>query len=120
MVARKLFFTHLISRVIKNLVFLCIVIIRYEGTVWDDLAHGKGVYEAEQGLVRFDIFGYIVYLYLHTLLMQCMYNLYYRYEGEWLQNNPEGHGVLEVDIPTYEPVPGSEYVYHPNYVLMFD
>ncbi|KAJ0854828.1 hypothetical protein HanRHA438_Chr14g0666851 [Helianthus annuus] len=54
----------------------------YEGTVWDDLAHGKGVYEAEQGLVR--------------------------YEGEWLQNNPEGHGVLEVDIPTYEPVPGSE------------
>ncbi|KVI09289.1 MORN motif-containing protein, partial [Cynara cardunculus var. scolymus] len=30
------------------------------------------------------------------------------YEGEWLQNNPEGHGVLEVDIPTYEPVPGSE------------
>ncbi|KAI3793808.1 hypothetical protein L1987_36430 [Smallanthus sonchifolius] len=54
----------------------------YEGTVWDDLAHGKGVYEAEQGLVR--------------------------YEGEWLQNNPEGHGVLEVDIPTDEPVPGSE------------
>nr|XP_043631962.1 protein TIC 100 [Erigeron canadensis] len=54
----------------------------YEGTVWDDLAHGKGVYEAEQGLVR--------------------------YEGEWLQNNPEGHGVLEVDIPTYEPIPGSE------------
>ncbi|KAK1409979.1 hypothetical protein QVD17_36510 [Tagetes erecta] len=54
----------------------------YEGTVWDDLAHGKGVYEAEQGLVR--------------------------YEGEWLQNNPEGHGVLEVDIPIGEPVPGSE------------
>lgn len=25
---------------------------RYEGTVWDDLAHGKGVYVAEQGLVR--------------------------------------------------------------------
>ncbi|KAI3520589.1 hypothetical protein L1887_10039 [Cichorium endivia] len=54
----------------------------YEGTIWDDLAHGKGVFEGEQGLVR--------------------------YEGEWLQNNPEGHGVLEVDIPTYEPIPGSE------------
>ncbi|MBA0604858.1 hypothetical protein Godav_017492, partial [Gossypium davidsonii] len=24
--------------------------LRYEGTVWDDLAHGKGVYVAEQGL----------------------------------------------------------------------
>ncbi|KAI3690838.1 hypothetical protein L2E82_49049 [Cichorium intybus] len=24
----------------------------YEGIIWDDLAHGKGVYEAEQGLVR--------------------------------------------------------------------
>ncbi|MCD7470318.1 hypothetical protein HAX54_010052 [Datura stramonium] len=46
----------------------------YEGTVWDDLAHGKGVYVAEQGLVR--------------------------YEGEWLQNNMEGHGVVEVEIPT--------------------
>ncbi|KAH9660129.1 protein TIC100 [Citrus sinensis] len=54
----------------------------YEGTVWDDLAHGKGVYIAEQGLVR--------------------------YEGEWLQNNMEGHGVVEVDIPDIEPVPGSK------------
>ncbi|KAL5709603.1 hypothetical protein ACHQM5_020270 [Ranunculus cassubicifolius] len=54
----------------------------YEGTVWDDLAHGKGVYVAEQGLVR--------------------------YEGEWLQNNMEGHGVVEVDIPDVEPVPGSK------------
>ncbi|XP_022140428.1 protein TIC 100 [Momordica charantia] len=54
----------------------------YEGTVWDDLAHGKGVYVAELGLVR--------------------------YEGEWLQNNMEGHGVVEVDIPDIEPVPGSE------------
>ncbi|EYU36976.1 hypothetical protein ABFS82_04G205300 [Erythranthe guttata] len=54
----------------------------YEGTVWDDLAHGKGVYVAEQGLVR--------------------------YEGEWLQNNMEGHGVIEVDIPTPEPIPGSK------------
>ncbi|XP_011088840.1 protein TIC 100 [Sesamum indicum] len=54
----------------------------YEGTVWDDLAHGKGVYVAEQGLVR--------------------------YEGEWLQNNMEGHGVVEVEIPTMEPIPGSK------------
>lgn len=54
----------------------------YEGTVWDDLAHGKGVYVAEQGLVR--------------------------YEGEWLQNNMEGHGVVEVEIPDIEPVPGSK------------
>ncbi|KAL2511138.1 hypothetical protein Adt_16738 [Abeliophyllum distichum] len=53
----------------------------YEGTVWDDLAHGKGVYVAERGLVR--------------------------YEGEWLQNNMEGHGVVEVEIPNIEPVPGS-------------
>ncbi|KAL9247396.1 hypothetical protein vseg_020832 [Gypsophila vaccaria] len=54
----------------------------YEGTVWDDLAHGKGVYVAEQGLLR--------------------------YEGEWLQNNMEGHGVVEVDIPDIEPIPGSK------------
>ncbi|KAJ8568443.1 hypothetical protein K7X08_027976 [Anisodus acutangulus] len=54
----------------------------YEGTVWDDLAHGKGVYVAEQGLVR--------------------------YEGEWLQNNMEGHGVVEVEIPHIEPIPGSQ------------
>ncbi|KAI3916619.1 hypothetical protein MKW98_026361 [Papaver atlanticum] len=54
----------------------------YEGTVWDDLAHGKGVYVAQKGLVR--------------------------YEGEWLQNNMEGHGVVEVDIPDIEPVPGSK------------
>ncbi|XP_068663974.1 protein TIC 100-like [Aristolochia californica] len=54
----------------------------YEGTVWDDLAHGKGVYIAESGLVR--------------------------YEGEWLQNNMEGHGVVEVDIPGREPIPGSK------------
>ncbi|KAG8362942.1 hypothetical protein BUALT_BualtUnG0021000 [Buddleja alternifolia] len=54
----------------------------YEGTVWDDLAHGKGVYVAEQGLVR--------------------------YEGEWLQNNMEGHGVVEVDVPNIEPIPGSK------------
>ncbi|CAL9166504.1 unnamed protein product [Musa hybrid cultivar] len=54
----------------------------YEGTVWDDLAHGKGVYVAESGLVR--------------------------YEGEWLQNQMEGHGVVEVDIPGVEPIPGSK------------
>ncbi|KAG6383643.1 hypothetical protein SASPL_156596 [Salvia splendens] len=54
----------------------------YEGTVWDDMAHGKGVYTAEQGLVR--------------------------YEGEWLQNQMEGHGVVEVEIPHMEPIPGSK------------
>ncbi|KAL0369569.1 UNVERIFIED_CONTAM: hypothetical protein Sangu_0275000 [Sesamum angustifolium] len=30
------------------------------------------------------------------------------YEGEWLQNNMEGHGVVEVEIPTMEPIPGSK------------
>ncbi|KAK8933862.1 hypothetical protein KSP39_PZI016025 [Platanthera zijinensis] len=54
----------------------------YEGTVWDDCAHGKGVYVTEQRLVR--------------------------YEGEWLRNEMEGHGVVEVDIPDVQPVPGSE------------
>ncbi|CAD5332389.1 unnamed protein product [Arabidopsis thaliana] len=54
----------------------------YEGTVWDDLAQGKGVYIAENGLVR--------------------------YEGEWLQNDMEGHGVIDVDIPDIEPIPGSK------------
>eukprot|EP00268_Persea_americana_P017249 TRINITY_DN18298_c0_g1_i2.p1 TRINITY_DN18298_c0_g1~~TRINITY_DN18298_c0_g1_i2.p1 ORF type:complete len:895 (+),score=213.76 TRINITY_DN18298_c0_g1_i2:189-2687(+) len=54
----------------------------YEGTVWDDLAHGKGVYVSDEGLVR--------------------------YEGEWLQNNMEGHGVVEVDVPDVEPIPGSK------------
>ncbi|PSS03154.1 Protein TIC like [Actinidia chinensis var. chinensis] len=54
----------------------------YDGTVWDDVAHGKGVYVAEQGLVG--------------------------YEGEWLPNNMEGYGVVEVDIPGIEPVPGLE------------
>lgn len=33
---------------------------------------------------------------------------FYRYEGEWLQNNMEGHGVVEVDIPDIEPIPGSK------------
>ncbi|KAK4255203.1 hypothetical protein QN277_008228 [Acacia crassicarpa] len=54
----------------------------YEGTVWDDNAHGKGVYVSPEGLVR--------------------------YEGEWLQNDMEGHGVIEVDIPDIEPAPGSK------------
>ncbi|PIN10893.1 hypothetical protein CDL12_16517 [Handroanthus impetiginosus] len=54
----------------------------YEGTVWDDLAHGKGVFVAEHGLVR--------------------------YEGEWVRNDFEGHGVIEVEIPTIEPIPGSK------------
>ncbi|KAL2937608.1 hypothetical protein RDABS01_021057 [Bienertia sinuspersici] len=30
------------------------------------------------------------------------------YEGEWLQNNMEGHGVVEVEIPDVEPIPGSK------------
>ncbi|XP_073140794.1 protein TIC 100-like [Henckelia pumila] len=54
----------------------------YEGTVWDDLAHGKGVLVAQQGLVR--------------------------YEGEWLRNTMEGHGVAEVEIPNMQPIPGSK------------
>ncbi|KAL5081870.1 hypothetical protein RYX36_010291 [Vicia faba] len=54
----------------------------YEGTVWDDVAQGKGVYSTQDGLVR--------------------------YEGEWVRNDPEGHGVVEVDIPVIEPVPGSK------------
>jgi hypothetical protein len=58
------------------------VLCSYEGTVFDDLAHGKGVYV--------------------TPLELC------RYEGEWFQNMMEGHGVLEVDIPVTEPPPGSE------------
>ncbi|KAL3682761.1 hypothetical protein R1sor_000783 [Riccia sorocarpa] len=54
----------------------------YEGTVWDDLAHGRGVYT--------------------TALELC------KYEGEWFQNQMEGHGVMEVDIPEVEPHPDSE------------
>ncbi|KAL2644497.1 hypothetical protein R1flu_012084 [Riccia fluitans] len=54
----------------------------YEGTTWDDLAHGRGVYT--------------------TALELC------KYEGEWFQNMMEGHGVLEVDIPEIEPHPDSE------------
>lgn len=42
------------------------------------------------------------------LIFQCV--LFYRYEGEWLQNDMEGHGVAEVDIPDIEPAPGSKYV----------
>lgn len=54
----------------------------YEGTVWDDLAHGKGVYTT-----AFDL---------------C------RYEGDWFQNMMQGHGVIEVDLPVDEPIPDSE------------
>ncbi|KAG2371481.1 Protein TIC 100 [Vigna angularis] len=56
--------------------------ILYEGTVWDDYAHGKGVYISDDRLIR--------------------------YEGEWFQNDVEGHGVLELDIPVIEPAPGSK------------
>ncbi|KAH9616066.1 hypothetical protein KSS87_009422 [Heliosperma pusillum] len=79
-------FLHMCLYIRSSIYFLLpfshINLIRYEGTVWDELAHGKGVYVAEQGLVR--------------------------YEGEWLQNNREGHGVAEVDIPDIEPIPGSK------------
>ncbi|XP_024394868.1 protein TIC 100 [Physcomitrium patens] len=54
----------------------------YEGTVWDDLAHGKGVYTTPMELCK--------------------------YEGEWFQNLMQGHGVIEVDIPVANPPPGSE------------
>ncbi|GAU35022.1 hypothetical protein TSUD_103450 [Trifolium subterraneum] len=53
-----------------------------DGTVWDDVAQGRGVYSNEDGLVR--------------------------YEGEWHRNDPEGHGVVEVEIPVTEPVSGSK------------
>lgn len=39
----------------------------------------------------------------------------FRYEGEWLQNNMEGHGVVEVEIPDIEPVPGSKYATNPYF-----
>lgn len=55
----------------------------YEGTVWDDLAHGKGVYITPMELCR--------------------------YEGEWFQNTMQGHGVLEVHIPDKEPIPDTEH-----------
>lgn len=55
----------------------------YEGTVWDDLAQGKGVYTTPRELCR--------------------------YEGEWFQNTMQGHGVLEVHIPDKEPMPDSEH-----------
>lgn len=44
--------------------------------------------------------------------------IYKRYEGEWLQNNMDGHGVVEVDIPRIEPVPGSKYVNGPPCMLL--
>ncbi|KAG0480705.1 hypothetical protein HPP92_011563 [Vanilla planifolia] len=68
-------------RVIYATFIVRLKLLRYEGTVWDDSAHGKGVYVAEKGLVR--------------------------YEGEWLHNEMEGHGVMEADIPDVQPVPGS-------------
>lgn len=55
----------------------------YEGTVWDDLAQGKGVFTTPMELCR--------------------------YEGEWVQNTMQGHGVLEVHIPDKEPMPDSEH-----------
>ncbi|RDX60764.1 Protein TIC 100, partial [Mucuna pruriens] len=60
----------------------------YEGTIWDDYAHGKGVYVSDDALVSVLCFD--------------------RYEGEWFQNDVEGHGVVEVNIPVIEPAPGSK------------
>ncbi|GJP51767.1 hypothetical protein CLOM_g10910 [Closterium sp. NIES-68] len=54
----------------------------YEGTVWNDMAQGKGVYT--------------------TPLELC------KYEGEWVQNMMQGHGVLSVDVPARLPPPDSE------------
>ncbi|MCO5609935.1 hypothetical protein L7F22_064170 [Adiantum nelumboides] len=54
----------------------------YEGTVWDDLAHGKGVYTTALDIIR--------------------------YEGDWFQNMMQGHGVIEADIPVEEPIPDTE------------
>ncbi|CAI5513349.1 unnamed protein product [Closterium sp. Naga37s-1] len=54
----------------------------YEGTVWNDMAQGKGVYT--------------------TPLELC------KYEGEWVQNMMQGHGVVSVDVPARLPPPDSE------------
>ncbi|KAK9123981.1 hypothetical protein Sjap_013583 [Stephania japonica] len=76
----------------------------YEGTVWDDLAHGKGVYVAEHGLVSFKLDK----KFANTIYIEWLHNYEQKYEGEWLQNNMEGHGVVEVEIPSREPLPGSK------------
>ncbi|KAH7292956.1 hypothetical protein KP509_28G005300 [Ceratopteris richardii] len=51
----------------------------YEGTVWDDLAHGKGVYTTAMDLIK--------------------------YEGDWFQNMMQGHGVIEAHTLVDEPLP---------------
>jgi len=43
-------------------------------------------------------------------LIFCNVLSFHRYEGEWFQNDIEGHGVLDLDIPVIEPAPGSKYV----------
>jgi hypothetical protein len=60
---------------------------------------------------------FIISLYVSTScnsffvmdISQC--NVFHRYEGEWHRNDPEGHGVVEVEIPVIEPAPGSAYVF---------
>lgn len=49
-----------IARLLDNAGFVCCLLMlcdvncfRYEGTVWDDVAQGKGVYATQDGLVRF-------------------------------------------------------------------
>eukprot|EP00271_Cylindrocystis_brebissonii_P023017 TRINITY_DN91_c0_g1_i2.p1 TRINITY_DN91_c0_g1~~TRINITY_DN91_c0_g1_i2.p1 ORF type:complete len:1099 (+),score=321.61 TRINITY_DN91_c0_g1_i2:88-3384(+) len=54
----------------------------YEGTVFNDLAQGKGVYTTGHGLCS--------------------------YEGEWAQNMMQGHGVASVIIPKRVAAPDSE------------
>lgn len=55
-------------------------------------------------------FALVGCLYLTNKFCSSFVFFEYRYEGEWLQNNMEGHGVVEVEIPGIEPVPGSKYV----------
>lgn len=58
---------------------------------------------------------FIISLYVSTscnsFLARIFHNVFFshRYEGEWVRNDPEGHGVVEVEIPAIEPVPGSKY-----------
>ena len=61
-----------------------------------------------------------MYAGLHATLFCHWYSImcYLRYEGEWFQNDVEGHGVVEVDIPVIEPAPGSKYVPYFNCLIL--
>jgi hypothetical protein len=43
----------MLSLLLLFIIILLCYIFRYEGTVWDDVAQGRGVYSNEDGLVRF-------------------------------------------------------------------